>query len=102
MKKNFVLNILYISLLFTACKKDFLSREPQDAYSNATLWTSASDAAAALAGVYNSESWSYSDDGNGWASATWIVYLDCLTLQPAELQLITIPVLPVLISFWPT
>ncbi|MDB5090054.1 MAG: rane protein [Mucilaginibacter sp.] len=77
MKKIFVLNILAISLLFTACKKDFLSREPQDAYSNASLWTSASDASAALAGVYNGQSVNYADEGSGWADATWIVYLDC-------------------------
>lgn len=79
MKKNFIVNILAISLLFTACKKDFLNRSPQDAYSNSSLWTSASDAAAALAGVYNGQGWSYGDDGYGWASATWIVYLDCVT-----------------------
>lgn len=77
MKKNFILSIVAISLLFTACKKDFLNRTPQDAYSNSSLWTSASDATAALAGVYNGQGWSYGDDGNGWASATWIVYLDC-------------------------
>lgn len=79
MKKNFilVLNIIVISLLFTACKKDFLDRQPQDAYNNSNLWHSASDATAALAGVYNGQAWSYGDDGQGWASATWTVYLDC-------------------------
>ncbi|MGN6181857.1 MAG: RagB/SusD family nutrient uptake outer membrane protein [Mucilaginibacter sp.] len=78
MKKNFIFNIVGISLLiFTGCKKDFLSRSPQDAYSNSTLWTSASDATAALAGVYNGQNWSYGDDNTGWASATWTVYLDC-------------------------
>jgi len=79
MKKNFILSIIAISVLFTACKKDFLDRSPQDAYSNSSLWTSASDATAALAGVYNGQGWSYGDDGNGWASATWIVYLDCVS-----------------------
>ncbi len=53
MKKNFVLNILAISLLFTSCKKDFLDRQPQDAYTNSSLWTSESDAAAALAAIRN-------------------------------------------------
>jgi len=76
MKKNFVLNILVVSLLFTACKKDFLSREPQDAYSNASLWTSANDASAALAGVYNGSSVTYANEV-GWATATWMIYLDC-------------------------
>ena len=79
MKKNFILNILAISLLFTSCHKGFLDRAPQDAYSNSSLWTSANDAAAALAGVYNAQGWSYGDDGAGWASATWIVYLDCVS-----------------------
>lgn len=77
MKKNFILNILAISLLFTACKKDFLSRVPQDAYTNASLWTSANDANAALTGVYSGQSVTYADEGTGWADATWIVYLDC-------------------------
>lgn len=76
MKKKFV-TILAISLLFTACKKDFLDRSPQDAYSNSSLWTSASDATAALAGVYNGQSVTYADESTGWADATWIVYLDC-------------------------
>lgn len=76
MKKNFVLNILAISLLFTSCKKDFLDRQPQDAYTNSSLWTSESDAAAALAGVYNGQSVTYGN-GTGWADAGWIIYLDC-------------------------
>lgn len=70
-------SILTVVLLFTACKKNFLDRSPQDAYSNSSLWTDANDATAALAGVYNGQYWSFSDDGNGWADATWIVYLDC-------------------------
>jgi hypothetical protein len=78
MKKTFVLNILAVSLLFTACKKDFLSREPQDAYSNASLWTSANDASAALTGVYNGSSVTYANE-SGWATATWMVYLDCVS-----------------------
>ncbi len=79
MKKNLVLNILAISLLFTSCKKDFLDRQPQDAYSNTSLWTSESDAAAALAGVYNGQSVTFADESTGWADATWIVYLDCVS-----------------------
>jgi len=79
MKKNLILNILAISLLFTSCKKDFLDRQPQDAYSNTSLWTSESDAAAALAGVYNGQSVTFADESTGWADATWIVYLDCVS-----------------------
>lgn len=84
MKKNIILNIALVSLLLTSCKKDFLSRQPQDAYSNSSLWTSASDANAALTGVYNGQynpgtASNYSDDGNGWATATWIVYFDTMS-----------------------
>ncbi len=79
MKKNLVLNILAISLLFTSCKKDFLDRQPQDAYTNSNLWTSESDAAAALAGVYNGQSVTYAEESAGWADATWIAYLDCVS-----------------------
>ena len=80
MKKNFILSIVAVTLLlFAACKKDFLNRAPQDAYSNSSLWTSANDASAALAGVYNGQGWGYGDDGNGWSAATWIVYLDCVS-----------------------
>jgi hypothetical protein len=75
--KRVSLIIITISIFFASCKKDFLSREPQDAYSNSTLWTSASDANAALTGVYNGQSVTYSDEYTGWADATWIVYLDC-------------------------
>ncbi len=84
MKKNIILNIAVILLLFSSCKKDFLNRQPQDAYSNSSLWTSASDANAALTGVDNGQynpgtPNNYSDDGNGWATATWIVYFDTMS-----------------------
>ncbi len=84
MKKTLILNISVVLLSLTGCKKDFLDRQPQDAYSNSSLWTSASDANAALAGVYNGQynpgtPSNYSDDGNGWATATWIVYFDTMT-----------------------
>lgn len=79
MKKNIILNIALVSLLLASCKKDFLNRQPQDAYSNSSLWTSASDANAALTGVYNGQYNSYSDEYSGWASATYIVYFDCMS-----------------------
>jgi len=79
MKKNLILNILILSALLSSCKKNFLSREPQDAYSNSSLWTSASDATAALTGVYNGQSYNFDDNGPSWASGTAIVYFDCMS-----------------------
>jgi hypothetical protein len=79
MKKNLIFNILIASVLFSSCKKDFLNREPQDAYSNASLWTSASDANAALTGIYNGQSNNIDDNGPSWADGTAIVYFDCIS-----------------------
>jgi len=77
MKKSIIFNIIALLILFSSCKKDFLSRQPQDAYSNSSLWTSANDANAALTGVYNGQSYNFSDNGPSWADGTLIVYLDC-------------------------
>ena len=77
MKKSIIFNIIALLILFSSCKKDFLSRQPQDAYSNSSLWTSANDAKAALTGVYNGQSYNFSDNGPSWADGTLIVYLDC-------------------------
>lgn len=79
MKKNLIFNILIVSALFSSCKKDFLSREPQDAYSNSSLWTSASDANAALTGVYNGQQLGIDDNGPSWADGTGIIYFDCMS-----------------------
>ncbi len=80
MKKFLIINAALTMLLLTACKKNFLDRQPQDAYSNSSLWTSASDATAALNGVYNGEYDSYSAaNGNGWADGTNVIYFDCLS-----------------------
>ncbi|MGZ3763959.1 MAG: RagB/SusD family nutrient uptake outer membrane protein [Mucilaginibacter sp.] len=78
MKKIFILNITVI-LLFTACKKDFLNRQPLDAYSNSTLWTSASDATAALNGVYAGWTSNWSDNAAGWADGFNVIYFDCFS-----------------------
>lgn len=77
MKKSIIFNIIALLILFSSCKKSFLSRQPQDAYSNSSLWTSAKDANAALTGVYNGQSYNFSDNGPSWADGTLIVYLDC-------------------------
>lgn len=67
MKNKIILHILAILLLFSACKKDFLNRNPQDSYTNNSLWTSASDANTALVGVYN-----------GWTSVDFMIKVDCV------------------------
>jgi hypothetical protein len=79
MKKNLIPTILIVLFLLPACKKDFLDRQPQDALSNATLWTSASDANAALIGVYNGQADPLGYCANGWASGTEVVYFDCMS-----------------------
>jgi hypothetical protein len=79
MKKIFILNIAVILLLFTACKKDFLDRQPLNAYSNSTLWTSANDATAALNGVYSGWSSGWSDNAAGWADGFNVMYFDCIS-----------------------
>ncbi|MGO4292212.1 RagB/SusD family nutrient uptake outer membrane protein [Chitinophaga sp. RAB17] len=52
MKKNILYIILATGLLQSACQKDFLDRKPPFAYGNSSLWTSQSDALAALNGCY--------------------------------------------------
>jgi hypothetical protein len=79
MKKNFILNISVVLCLFSACKKDFLDRNPQDAYSNESLWNSAADANAALTGVYHGQHNNVSVCASGWADGTNIAYLDCMS-----------------------
>ncbi len=66
MKKCLIIagSILLASLC--SCTKHFLDRQPLDQYSETSLWTSASDARAALNGCYS-----------GWESGTWIFYMDC-------------------------
>lgn len=66
MKK--LLFILFGLALLQGCRKDFLDTKPRDSYSNATLWTSKSDAVTALNGVYN-----------GWESGDNIIYNDCIS-----------------------
>lgn len=80
MKKIFFPTIVLAALLLPGCKKDFLDRQPEDAYSNSSLWTSEKDVDAALTGVYNGEydnfSWS---NGQSWADGTTVVYFDCVS-----------------------
>ncbi|MDE1193351.1 MAG: RagB/SusD family nutrient uptake outer membrane protein [Arachidicoccus sp.] len=77
MKRFFILNIFAGALLLTACKKDFLDRQPLDGYSNSSLWTDSSDAAAALNGVYNGANGWASDNASGWADGFLMNYMDC-------------------------
>jgi hypothetical protein len=80
MKHKLIFCIIITAGFLSSCKKNFLDKQPLDAYSNSSLWTSAADATAALNGVYNGEydnfSWS---NGNGWADGTVPVYFDCLS-----------------------
>lgn len=69
MKRNKIIAGLFMAAVSLAgCKRDFLNKAPLDAYSNSTLWTSASDATAALNGCYH-----------GWESGYNIIYNDCFT-----------------------
>ena len=66
MKKYTYSLLLAASLGLLACKEDFLDRNPLDAYSNSSLWSSANDAATALNGCYS-----------GWEDGYNIMYMDC-------------------------
>ncbi|MBS1745789.1 MAG: RagB/SusD family nutrient uptake outer membrane protein [Bacteroidetes bacterium] len=75
MKKIFGYFILFIAITQSACKKDFLDRQPLDAYSNSSLWSSQSDALAALYGCYNG-GYDPSSYESGWETDYSIYYLD--------------------------
>src|SRR5665213_1601866 len=66
MKNKLIIIGSMIAVIFCSCKKNFLGRSPLDQYSEASLWTSAADAQAALNGCYS-----------GWESGTWVFYIDC-------------------------
>lgn len=68
MKKNIFLILAVIVAFGSSCKKDLLDRTPLDAYSNSSLWTSQSDAEAALNGCYS-----------GWENDYNIIYLDAVS-----------------------
>ncbi|MFT4154312.1 RagB/SusD family nutrient uptake outer membrane protein [Parafilimonas sp.] len=78
MKKTFVYFILFIAIAQSACKKDFLDRNPLDAYSNSSLWSSQSDALAALYGCYNGGT-DPSSGESGWETDYSIYYLDAVS-----------------------
>ncbi|HEX5152952.1 MAG TPA: RagB/SusD family nutrient uptake outer membrane protein [Parafilimonas sp.] len=78
MKKIFAYFILFIIITQSACKKDFLDRDPLDAYSNGSLWSSQSDALAALYGCYNGGQ-DPSSYEKGWETDYNIYYLDCVS-----------------------
>jgi hypothetical protein len=65
MKRSFIISSVAI-LFFCSCSKSFLDRQPLDEYSESSLWTSASDAEAALNGCYS-----------GWEDGSWLFYMDC-------------------------
>ena len=63
--KNRIYLIILLALVFGSCQKDLLNRTPMDSYSNNSLWTSQSDAEAALNGCYS-----------GWENDYNVLYLD--------------------------
>ncbi len=77
MKRIFLPIILPSIMLLTACSKNFLNKQPLDAYSNSSLWTDSSDAAAALNGVYAGQNTAWSDNASGWADGFLVNYMDC-------------------------
>lgn len=66
MKNKLVILGSILIIICCSCEKNFLDRQPLDQFSEASLWTSATDAEAALNGCYK-----------GWESGTWIHYMDC-------------------------
>lgn len=68
MKKISYILSLFVSIALTGCQKDFLDRNPKDAYSNASLWSSEKDALAALNGCYNA-----------WNDGYHVLYMDAVT-----------------------
>ena len=66
MKKTFLYILLSGTVAMTACKKNFLEREPLDGYSESSLWGSDKDALAAINGCYKD-----------WESGLHLIYLDC-------------------------
>lgn len=68
MKKTPLILSLILSMAFSGCQKDFLDRNPKDAYSNSSLWSSESDALTALNGCYNS-----------WSDGYHVIYMDGLS-----------------------
>lgn len=70
MKNKFVIISSLLAVLFCSCEKGFLDRYPTDQYSDASLWTSAADADAALNGVYSK--WE-----NGNYAEGWLIRIDC-------------------------
>ncbi|RPD38603.1 RagB/SusD family nutrient uptake outer membrane protein [Chitinophaga barathri] len=65
-RKLFYLIAISGALFTTACNKDFLDRAPEDQYRNEVLWTSESDARAALSGCYRD-----------WEDSYNVIYMDC-------------------------
>ncbi|QIH35624.1 RagB/SusD family nutrient uptake outer membrane protein [Sphingobacterium sp. DR205] len=68
MKKHTYLLFFVLVGLLPACQKDLLDKNPKDAYSNSSLWSSEADAQAALNGVYS-----------GWDDNYQILYMDAIS-----------------------
>src|SRR5690606_595310 len=64
MKINFIITLL-VGITFSACDDSFLDRYPLDSFSDSSLWSSVSDAEAALNGCYNN-----------WEDGHRVIYMD--------------------------
>lgn len=77
MKKHFLLiNTILLLLVLSACKKDFLDRQPTDALSQSTLFTDSSDVIAAINGCYSGWNNPSFSGNQGWADAYNVYYMD--------------------------
>ncbi|HTJ14819.1 MAG TPA: RagB/SusD family nutrient uptake outer membrane protein [Dinghuibacter sp.] len=62
-------------IALSACKKNFLDRQPSDSLSNSSLFTDSSDVIAALNGCYSG--WNNPISGlQGWADGYNVIYMD--------------------------
>jgi hypothetical protein len=80
MKKFFLINIVLLLFVLSACKKNFLDRQPTYTLSLSNLFTDSSDVIAALNGCY--AGWTNPLTGAalpqpGWADGYNVIYMDC-------------------------
>jgi starch-binding outer membrane protein, SusD/RagB family len=67
--KTYIINLIIIGLLFSACSKDFLDKKPDSQLSSSTYWTTADNASKAVTATYRYLR------GDDW----WKPFLTCAT-----------------------
>ena len=85
--KSLLLKLSFLMLIFSSisCSDDFFDKNPLDAVSDATFWTTESDAMLALAGCYNNGgAWS----GEDFWSARGVMFLDLMSGLGSEKEMI--------------